>query len=167
MYRTVAEFTKDYEQESALTAKVLAALTDASLAQKVSADDRTLGRVAWHIALTLPEMLHRTGLQVGSLAQDAPLPSTAADILHAYESAAQESIALVGQSWKDETLAVEDDMYGQPWPRGLTLTVLLRHEIHHRGQMTVLMRQAGLRVPGVYGPAREDWASSGAPVPEV
>jgi uncharacterized damage-inducible protein DinB len=24
--------------------------------------------------------------------------------------------------------------------------------------MTVLMRQAGLRVPGMYGPAQEDWA---------
>jgi uncharacterized damage-inducible protein DinB len=24
--------------------------------------------------------------------------------------------------------------------------------------MTVLMRQAGLRVPAMYGPAKEDWA---------
>ena len=37
------------------------------------------------------------------------------------------------------------------------------HWSHHRGQMTVLMRQAGLRVPGVYGPAKEDWAAMGAP----
>jgi uncharacterized damage-inducible protein DinB len=25
--------------------------------------------------------------------------------------------------------------------------------------MTVLMRQAGLKVPGVYGPAREEWTT--------
>jgi len=33
--------------------------------------------------------------------------------------------------------------------------------------MTVLMRQAGLRVPGVYGPAHEDWAGMGMEPPEV
>jgi hypothetical protein len=29
--------------------------------------------------------------------------------------------------------------------------------------MTVLMRQAGLRVPGVCGPSLEEWALFGAP----
>jgi uncharacterized damage-inducible protein DinB len=32
--------------------------------------------------------------------------------------------------------------------------------------MTVLMRQAGLRVPGIYGPAKEDWASMNMPPQE-
>jgi hypothetical protein len=32
--------------------------------------------------------------------------------------------------------------------------------------MTVLMRQAGLVVPGVYGPAREEWAVYGMPTQE-
>ena len=36
-----------------------------------------------------------------------------------------------------------------------TLMVMLHHEIHHRGQMTVLMRQAGLKLPGVYGPSAD------------
>jgi uncharacterized damage-inducible protein DinB len=47
-------------------------------------------------------------------------------------------------------------MYGEHWPRGLTLQALVFHEIHHRGAMTVLMRQAGLTVPGIYGPNREE-----------
>ena len=41
------------------------------------------------------------------------------------------------------------------------------HQCHHRGQMSVLMRQAGIRVPGIYGPAREEWSMLGAPIPEV
>ncbi|MHB8840055.1 MAG: DinB family protein, partial [Gemmatimonadaceae bacterium] len=40
--------------------------------------------------------------------------------------------------------------------RGFVLTVLMNHQWHHRGQMTVLMRQAGLSVPGVCGPSREE-----------
>ena len=60
-------------------------------------------------------------------------------------------------------MLVEDDMYGQKWKRGLTLGILITHQIHHRGQMTVLMRQAELKVPGIYGPAYEEWAALGVP----
>jgi len=69
--------------------------------------------------------------------------------------------------WEDATLLEEDDMYGQRWKRGATLQALILHQAHHRGQMTVLMRQAGLRVPGIYGPAREEWAAFGAAPPAV
>ena len=54
-------------------------------------------------------------------------------------------------------------MYGEQWPRGTTLLALILHQTHHRAQMTVLMRQAGLAVPGLYGPAREEWAAMGLP----
>ena len=42
-------------------------------------------------------------------------------------------------------------------PNSIFLMTLINHQNHHRGQMTVLMRQAGLTVPGVYGPAKEEW----------
>jgi len=48
-------------------------------------------------------------------------------------------------------------MYGEVWKNGATLFILVTHQAHHRGQMTVLMRQAGLKVIGVYGPAKEEW----------
>ncbi len=54
-------------------------------------------------------------------------------------------------------------MYGEQWPRGLALAMLISHETHHRGQMTVLMRQAGVPVPGVSGPSREEWEAMGMP----
>jgi uncharacterized damage-inducible protein DinB len=47
------------------------------------------------------------------------------------------------------------------WTKAFVLVSLLQHSCHHRGQMTVLMRQAGLKVPGVYGPAKEEWAIYG------
>ena len=33
--------------------------------------------------------------------------------------------------------------------------------------MTVLLRQAGLTVPGIYGPAKEGWAAYGLDAPKV
>jgi uncharacterized damage-inducible protein DinB len=32
--------------------------------------------------------------------------------------------------------------------------------------MTVLMRQAGLKVPGIYGPSYEEWLQFGMKAPE-
>lgn len=167
MFTRIEDFLKDWSQESSLTQKVLAALTDASLATATSKDDRPLGRVAWHIVTSVPEMLGRTGLPVKSIADGAPMPATAAEIAAAYKRVAAEAAEAIRNDWKDETLLVEDNMYGMQWPRGVTLEVLLRHEIHHRAQITVLMRLAGLAVPGVYGPAREEWAAMGMPAPEL
>jgi len=58
-------------------------------------------------------------------------------------------------------------MYGYNWKRGYSLFILIIHQTHHLGQMSVLMRQAGLKVPGIYGPSKEEWAQFGMQEPEV
>jgi uncharacterized damage-inducible protein DinB len=167
MFRRVEDFERAWERERDGTLKVLRALTDESLAQAVAGDGRTLGRIAWHLTLTLGEMLERTGLAVPGPAPEAPTPTSAARILEAYERASAVAGAEVSAKWKDADLEVEDEMYGERWARGTTLQALVVHQAHHRGQMTVLMRQAGLRVPGVYGPALEEWSAYGMPPPAV
>jgi uncharacterized damage-inducible protein DinB len=167
MYRSIADFEKSWAHESAATSKLLKTLTDASLAQPVAPGARTLGRLAWHITLTLGEMMSRTGLALEGPEEDAPVPTRAALIAEEYERAAQSLADQVKRGWSDETLAVEDDMYGEKWRRGATLAALILHQTHHRGQLTVLMRQAGLAVAGVYGPAQEEWAAFGAPSPAI
>ena len=167
MIRSVVEFEKYWGNEREGTLKILDALTDASLAQAVSPGDRTIGRMAWHITTSIPEMMERTGLALAGPAANAPVPATAAAIRSAYADASGSLSDQVKANWNDSTLQVEDDMYGEKWKRGFTLLVLINHQIHHRAQMTVLMRQAGLRVPGVYGPSREEWASYGAEPPAV
>jgi uncharacterized damage-inducible protein DinB len=166
MFRRVDDFRKAWAHESESTLKVLQALTDGALSQAVSRGHRTLGRVAWHLAATPREMLERVGLGVSGPSPDERPPSSAEAIARAYAEAAR-SVAEGLASWTDATLEVEDDMYGERWPRGLTLQALLTHQAHHRGQMTVLMRQAGLAVPGVYGPAREEWTAYGMEPPVV
>ena len=134
---------------------------------EVADGHRTLARVAWHIVQTIPEMLGRVGLSPEGPGEDDAVPTAAGEIADAYRAAAGSTIAQIRDGWTDETLDVEDEMYGDKWRRGFSLTAFLRHEIHHRGQMTVLMRQAGLRVPAIYGPAKEDWLSYGMSTPEI
>ncbi len=167
MFTTVSGFLESWKFESDGTSKLLAALTDASLAQAVTPVGRTLGRLAWHITTTIPEMMERTGLHLSGPAQGAPVPTSARAIESAYQETATSVAEVVGASWTDATLTIEDEMYGMKWTRGVTLGVLISHQTHHRGQMTVLMRQAGLVVPGIYGPAREEWAQMGVAAPAI
>jgi uncharacterized damage-inducible protein DinB len=37
-----------------------------------------------------------------------------------------------------------------------TLTPLINHQVHHRGQLTVYMRLNGIPVPSIYGPSADD-----------
>jgi uncharacterized damage-inducible protein DinB len=166
MISKISTFADTWKYESESTLKILSRLTDASLAQAVGPGGRTLGRLAWHLVETMPEMLQRTGLRVEGPEMGSRIPSSAEEIRAAYEAASASVLEQVTSNWTDETLDVEDDMYGMRWTRGVTLGALVGHQTHHRGQMTVLMRQAGLRVPGIYGPAREEWAELGMPALE-
>jgi len=167
MYRRLDDFLEQWRQLRESTQKILDALTDESLEQPVADGHRTMGRIAWHVVQTIPEMLGKTGLSPEGPSEDAPVPESAADIAGAYRAASASLAEQVRQQWTDETLEVEDEMYGSKWKRGFTLTALVEHEIHHDGQMTVLMRQAGLRVPGSYGPAKEDWSKMSMEPPAV
>jgi uncharacterized damage-inducible protein DinB len=163
MLRKIEDFQKDWAYEVESTVKVLNTLTDESLSQKVSPDGRSLGFLGWHLTQTLGEMPALVGLKVDAPEFSVECPAKASEIAAAYEKAGKSVAEEVAKNWTDETLLQEDQMYGETWARGLTLFYLIAHQAHHRGQMTVLMRQAGLPVPGVYGPAKEEWAAMGAP----
>jgi uncharacterized damage-inducible protein DinB len=163
MFRTIGDFERDWTYERESTLKVFRQLRDEVLDQRVTPDGRTLGRLAWHLTQTHGELLGHAGLTVDAPREDSAVPARAADLVAAYERSSQSVLDQVRRQWTDATLLQEDEMYGERWTRGFTLLALIKHEAHHRGQMTVLMRQAGLAVPGVYGPAREEWAALGAP----
>ena len=165
MYRTIEDFLRDWKYESDATLRMIKTLTDESLGQECAPNSRSLGFLAWHITLTLGEMGGKAGLNVSGPEEDAPLPSSASAIASAYEMGAQ-SVASEVRKWTDSMLAEKINMYGEQWTRSATLASLVKHQIHHRAQMTMLMRQAGLTVPGVYGPSREEWAKLGMQAPQ-
>lgn len=167
MIRTINDFEHLWSREIESTQKLFKHLTDRSLSTAVNPGGRTLARLAWHITLTIPEMMSRTGLVLSGPGEHDPIPSSAKEIFRGYGDAAISLLEQVKKSWTDAGLDVRDDMYGEQWSRGATLTALVLHQVHHRGQMTVLMRQAGLEIPGLYGPARQEWAMFGMQPPAL
>ena len=161
IYKTIEDFLKAWEYESVATQKVFNNLTDESLNQKVIEKGRTLGFIGWHITETIGEMIGRTGLKVFTPDMGQWKESSAENLKECYKNASESLVEKLKANWTDETLQKEDDMYGEMWKRGQTLRILIEHQIHHRGQMTVLMRQAGVKVPGFYGPSYEEWGQYG------
>lgn len=168
MFRKVSDFLAAWAYESESTAKILRELTDASLGHRVTPSTRTLGGLAWHLTGTLGEMMTLAGLPLSELPDDhSPAPGTVAELVRAYETGAKAVADAVQANWTDEQLNDKVPMYGEEWKKGFILSVLISHQTHHRGQITVVMRHAGLKVPGVYGPAEEEWAAMGMPAPAV
>ncbi|MFF2480399.1 DinB family protein [Paenibacillus sp. NPDC058071] len=161
MFKTLQDFISEWEQETAITQRAMDQLTDEAAVQKITSVNRSLGQLGWHLAVTIHEMLSRTGLVFEQVEGGEEAPASAAAIAAAYRQASQAMLAAVKSQWTDENLLQSSMMYDEEWPNGLTLQILIKHEIHHRGQMTVLVRQAGLVPPDVYGPTREDWLAGG------
>ncbi|MBD2867634.1 DinB family protein [Paenibacillus arenilitoris] len=165
MYTSVQNFIDDYRNESAGTQKLLDALTDQRLGQEIAPGFRTLGFLAWHL-VTSSGLLLATGLRFDSVPDDGESPASAKTIAETYRRTAASILDAVQAQFTDEKLQESVDMFGQQWKIGYTLGAFIGHEIHHRGQITVLMRQAGLPVAGVYGPSKEEYAAMGVPAPK-
>lgn len=166
MYRHLEDFINDWTIESESTLKIFNNLTDETISKVVNENVRTAGRLAWHITTAIGEMAHRTGLTFKTVEADSAIPATAKEIVDSYKEASSNLLNAIKSNWNDDTLNVEDDMYGEFWKRGSTLAIIISHQIHHRAQLTVVMRLNGLKVPGVYGPSKEEWTSYRMPAQE-
>ena len=171
MFRRLDDFGKAWTDEAKHTLAVFEAIPDSAMTAAISPKHRDLVRLAWHLVESTIEMSTKMGLSItgaemvkgGCICEP---PATMAEVAEAY-TAASTSLLKGLEAWSDADLEREDELYGEFWRRGVTLYVLIVHQTHHRAQMTVLMRQAGLRVPSIYGPVKEDWAGYGVEAPRV
>lgn len=158
MYHTLEEFLQNWNYESNGTQKVLDALTDESLSQSVAPGHRTLGELSWHVVTSLHLFLSSIGLEFEG-ANGEEVPASAKEMAESYRTTSENLVSAINTQWNDGTLKEVKDLFGQQMPVSVILGMLNTHQIHHRGQMTILMRQAGLKVPGVYGPSKEEWGA--------
>ncbi len=159
MYQSIAEFVEDWERESGISLKVQRALTDGALPQKSDPEGNTLAKIAWHMVIMQGITGAALGLEVAAPPRGTEPPGSALGIADAYQAAARSMSEQASAKLKDDRLASEITYFGRSLPTAAVLQSLVRHQIHHRAQMTILMRQAGLVVPGVYGPSREETAA--------
>ncbi|MGF9964588.1 DinB family protein [Bacillus rhizoplanae] len=167
MYVTISDFIKEWNREALLTQKVLDGLTDESLQQQVYSEGRTLGRIAWHFTTSIPEYLAHFGLKVDGVENAESVPTSAKEIAETFKNISLDAAKAIEEQWTDESLKQIQEAFGRQESNASILMGLIKHIVHHRGQVTILMRQAGIKPFGVYGPPKEDWIHLGVENPPL
>ncbi len=165
MYRSITDFITDWQYEREATLKIMNLLTDETVNKTIHENVRSLERLAWHLTQTMTEMGHKAGLFDTDLLEQVPTPGSAVAMAACYQDYSERLAKAVHTRWTDSRLEDQVEMYGDSWTKGTVLRILINHQSHHRGQMTVIMRLLGLPVPGLYGPSKEEWAEFGMEAP--
>jgi uncharacterized damage-inducible protein DinB len=72
-----------------------------------------------------------------------------------YRDAAPAALERI-RSLSDAQLAEAVDFFGMAnLPRFVLLGIMVKHSVHHRGQLSTYLRAMGCKVPGIYGPSAD------------
>ena len=153
---------KELEAEAQTTRRVLERVPDAHLGWKPHEKSMSLGQLALHIA-TVPgnvaELAAQPFLQVREFEQAAA--TSAAELIPTLNDSVARARKILG-GMDDAALMVtwrlmNGDQEILAMPRAAFLrTVMLNHWYHHRGQLSVYLRQLNVPVPSIYGPSADE-----------
>ena len=154
----------EFREELKTTRRVLDRVPNDKLAWKPHEKSWSMGQLAMHIAGVPGAIVGITSGESFDVSRGTftpPTPKTTAEVI----SALDESAKHVERTLSSTT---EEAAYAQ-WRllRGETLifaiprivawrSLMLNHWYHHRGQMSVYLRVAGVPVPSIYGPSLDE-----------
>ena len=149
---------RSWDEEAATTLQVIRALPPGSLGFRPHERGMDAGTLAWHIVTS--ERWFCTGWMGVEAPGEDPVPKDAPPGSPGEMAAARErshaALAAAVRERGEDWLEGEVEAYGMRERRIDILHLLLRHEAHHRGQLTILLRLAGGRIPPVYGPTADE-----------
>lgn len=155
-------FLSVWDEEAKKTAAMLRALPAGRYDFRPDPGGRSLGELGWHLAETEAFMtygIERGVFEMGAKPPGMDRPKTIEELAPGFERVHAEAVERVRKL--DGTDLDRQIMFftGSPVTvRQILWTMLLHHQIHHRGQLSVLCRLAGGSAPAPYGPNREEMA---------
>jgi uncharacterized damage-inducible protein DinB len=155
-------FISTWDTEAKKIAAMLRALPEEQYDFRPDAGGRSLGELAWHLAEIEAYSgfgIERGAFEIGVRPPGIERPRTIEALAPGYERIHADSMERI----RKLTLADLDRevmfFTGSPTSiREILWSAVLHHQIHHRGQLSVLCRLAGGAAPGTYGPNREESA---------
>jgi uncharacterized damage-inducible protein DinB len=159
---TIAALLQELEQEAQTTRRVLERVPNDRLQWKPHDKSMSLGQLALHVA-TVPgaiaEMAGRSPFQLPEFVQESAtdvsqlIPALERSIATARSALRSMDDSALTKTWR--VVDGERDVMAMP-VGGLLRSVMLNHWYHHRGQLSVYLRQVGALVPSIYGPSADE-----------
>lgn len=159
----IQEMLQELDQEAVTTRRVLERVPFDRLSWQPHERSMTMSVLAMHVA-TLPGALADVAMADG-FDVTAPIPRPEAESVTQLLETLDASLARAHERLGD----ISDAQLGEPWrmiaggsvvgeiPRGAFIrSVLLNHWYHHRGQLSVYLREIGAAVPAIYGPSADE-----------
>ena len=153
---------QELEQEAQTTKRVLERVPGDRLAWKPHQKSMSLGQLALHVATTpggVSEMVRQSPFPVPEFTQ--PSAATAAELIPALDESvakAKQNLRAIGDAglggmWR--VVAADKELMAMPVGAVLRF-IMLNHWYHHRGQLSVYLRELGVPVPSIYGPSADE-----------
>jgi uncharacterized damage-inducible protein DinB len=160
---TMNEFLQELEHEAGSTRRVLERVPQAQFDWKPHPKSMSMGQLALHVA-TIPGAIADVATRLTFDVRTSiprPTPASSAELLGALSQSVATARKILGEmgdagltaSWK----MVDGQRELMTMPRMLLLrNVLFNHWYHHRGQLTVYLRQVGALLPATYGASADE-----------
>jgi uncharacterized damage-inducible protein DinB len=160
---TINELMQELEHEARTTRRVLERVPSDQLGWKPHDKSLSLGQLAYHVA-TIPGVLSELAMQDGfDVSAPIPRPTAAgtAELLTRLDESMAKARAILGglddaglgATW---TMRIGGRAVGSMTRGAMLRALLLNHWYHHRGQLTVYLRETGALVPSVYGASADE-----------
>ena len=148
----------DVEEEAKITRRVIAAIPAGKGDYAPDPVSRKAIDLAWHLAAS--EIWFLDSMAKGAFAPDEiPLPpdvKASADVVAWYDRRLPAGIQKV-KAITPEKLAGAVDFFGMvQLPLVMYLSFLVKHSVHHRGQLSAYLRPMGAKVPNIYGGSADE-----------
>ena len=160
---TIEDLVQELERETDATRRTLARIPEDKLDWQPHPKSMTLGQLGMHVA-TIPRALAELSI-VPAFEVATPIPRPTATRTAELVETLGTSVARA----KEILVDMGDAGLAEPWrmmldgqeigamPRSVFLrSVLFNHWYHHRGQLTVYLRETGASVPAIYGASADE-----------
>jgi uncharacterized damage-inducible protein DinB len=142
------------EQEQKTTRRVIDAIPSQRLEYKHDPKGRTALQLADHIVAS--ELWFLNGIADGKFEWKDPKPlSSKAEILALYDKEFPAAMARAKKSTGEHLVKVTD-FFGMKMPTFTFIQFCQDHTVHHRGQLSTLLRPMGGKVPDIYGGSADE-----------
>ena len=150
---------EDLKREMATTRKVIEAIPDAKRDHRPDPKARTAFDLAWHIVCVEVQFAEEIAEGVFKMEERYKNEcKSVRELAEWYGKNFPRALDKV-KAMNGEQLAKVLDFYGAfQLPAVLYLNFILKHSIHHRGQLSTYLRPMGSKIPSIYGgSADEPW----------